>query len=109
MFLIDQTCEEFLGNAEHGEHSPNWQEWQEQLENDVSDFEKSFRHSGGNQDKKLKTYPLKKVTFRNKFGVEQTEEDWFEFEYSLWWRMHSNEPRCFAGDHLTSNPYSCKF
>lgn len=82
MFLIDQTCEEFLRGIEHGEHSSDWADLQRQLENDVSEFESSFKHgtanaAEGHEAGKLKTYPLNNVTFKNKFGVEQTEKDWF--------------------------------
>ena len=54
-------------------------------------------------------YPkaMESVSFRNKFGVTQSEEGWFNFEYKIWWRMHSNEPRCYAGVHMTTPIPTC--
>jgi len=57
----------------------------------------------------LKKFPINRIHFKNKYGKDQIEDDWFEFEYSVWWRMHSNEPRCFAGDHLSSKKPVCDF
>ena len=48
----------------------------------------------------LKKHNKTNVTFKNRYGIDQTESDWFKFEYEIWYRMHSNEPKCFAGDHL---------
>ena len=52
---------------------------------------------------------MNKVKFTNKFGVEQTETDWLKFEYEIGWKFHSNEPKCFAGDHLTTKEPRCDF
>jgi len=101
MFLIDTTCRDFLAPY------TNWDNLQAQLDSDVTAFEAEHKEPGNAN--LLKRFPMKKVTFRNKFGVDQTEDDWFEFEYSIWWRMHSHEPRCFAGDHLTPATPVCQF
>jgi len=52
---------------------------------------------------------MEDVSFRNKFGVLQKENGWFKFEYSISWRMHSNEPRCYAGVHMTVPTPVCQF
>ena len=52
---------------------------------------------------------MEKIKFTNKFGVEQEETGWLKFEYEIGWKFHSNEPKCFAGDHLTTKEKKCKF
>jgi len=99
MFVIDQTCEEFFNDYW------KWGDLQTLLDEDVTKFEETYKDPDGS----LKKFPMVDVPFENKFGVMQDGEGWFEFEFSLWWRMHSNEPRCFAGDHLTSPTPVCNF
>lgn len=75
------------------------------MEQDFTKFSETFKDAAG----KLKPFKMDEVSFRNKFGVMQTEKGWFEFEYTIWWRMHSNEPRCYAGVHMTSPTPVCDF
>jgi hypothetical protein len=51
----------------------------------------------------------KKMEFKNKFDATLIEKDWLNFEYEIGWNFHTNEPKCFAGDHLTTRPRSCTF
>lgn len=48
------------------------------------------------------------MTWVNKWGKHQTETGWLDFTYELGFRMHSNEPKCYAGDHLTSPEPTCE-
>jgi hypothetical protein len=43
---------------------------------------------------------MDRVEFINRYGQRQTEEGWFHFEYEIGWKFYSNEPKCYAGDHL---------
>ena len=58
---------------------------------------------------KRKVFEINKVKFYNKYGVLQEENAWLKFEYEIGWKFHSNEPKCFAGDHLSKKNGSCQF
>ena len=99
MFLIEAKCSEFFAG------SLDWEKVDYLLKEDAKKFTETFSEANG----VLKKFKISKVTFINKWGVEQTEEGWFDFEYQLSWKWHSNEPKCFAGDHLTKPKPSCKY
>lgn len=49
------------------------------------------------------------IKFFNKYGVEQNEIKWLNFEYEIGWFLHTNVPKCFAGDQLKNKKPSCQF
>jgi hypothetical protein len=104
--VIDTKCKDFLDGY------ADWSELEYQLKADVSKFEAAFgKHDFSSNPAKpgRKVFQMKKIKFINKYGVVQEEEDWLKFEYEIGWMLHSNEPKCFAGDHLTNKEKSCDF
>lgn len=85
----------------------NWGGMQNLLDTDFAKFTETFRDTTAAISNKK--FPINNVSFRNKFGVMQSEEGWLNFEYEVWWRMHSNEPRCYAGVHMLSPTPTCDF
>ena len=96
--MIDKTCEDFLKG-----HSDSWSQMQSLLETDFKQF--TTKYLDGKWDDK---HIIKQVTFKNKYGVDQAETDWFEFQYLIGHRLHSNEPRCLNGDNLEVETPTCK-
>lgn len=83
----------------------DWSDLEYQLKADADKFIAAFGDTSNS-----KAFEMTKVKFSNKFGVEQMEEEgWFRFEYEIGWKFHSNEPKCFAGDHLEKANPSCNF
>jgi len=80
---------------------------QNDLDTDFDKFSNTF--SDDTTGETLKVFTMDNVKFKNKFDVMQQEKGWFKFTYEIWWRMHSNEPRCYGGVHMTSPTPTCQF
>lgn len=73
------------------------------LIDDVDKFNKKYQDDKG----KMKTFKISQVKLLNKYGIEITTKGEFDFTYSIGWRFHSKEPRCFSGDYLKISNPSC--
>jgi len=91
-------------NGEISSANPfNWATEEALMNRDFTAFSKKY--SDGT---KRKVFDANMIDFKNKYDQTQTD-NWFEFQYEVGHRLHSNEPRCYQGVYMPPATPTCKF